>query len=353
MLNTHEDSATQLFANELIQHAADQRATDIHIEPLRAYCRIRFRVDGLLQEINAIPHWQGLRLITHLKLAAELNITEKRLPQDGRLLHHLKNTQAISLRLSTCPHHLGEKLALRLFYHQDKPLLLSDCGLLPQQKIIVNQWIHQPHGLILITGPTNSGKTTTLYAILNELNQLEKNILTIEDPIEMELNGITQVNVHPRIGLTFSTALRSFLRQDPDIILIGEIRDQETADIALQSAQTGHLVLASLHTTQAITSLARLERFHLPESSLRSCLHLVLAQRLLRRVCQHCKGHTIHCSHCYQGYRGQTAVFECWQPQIETQPACNLHQAGFEKQQQGITNHAELIRVLGKHHALD
>jgi type IV pilus assembly protein PilB len=341
------DASTALAAHQLMQDATRLRASDIHIEPLRDYCRIRFRIDSLLHEHATLPAWQGTRLITHLKLLAELNIAEKRLPQDGRIYHTLTPTQTLSLRVSTCPHHLGEKMVLRLFNTAGKFLTLADCGFLPEQLALMQSALHAESGIILMTGPTGSGKTTTLYAALMALNTLEKNIMTIEDPIEMELNGITQVNIHPRIGLTFAAALRAFLRQDPDVILIGEIRDAETASIAMQAAQTGHLVLASLHTINATSARARLNTLGITDGS---AINLIIAQRLLRKPCMHC--HAQSCEHCHQGYFGQTGVFECLQPNITNTPTLTLFNAGLNKYQRGETTREELQRVLGVSHEL-
>jgi type II secretory ATPase GspE/PulE/Tfp pilus assembly ATPase PilB-like protein len=341
------DASTALAAHQLILDASRLRASDIHIEPLRDYCRIRFRIDSLLYEHATLPTWQGTRIITHLKLLSELNIAEKRLPQDGRLYHALTPTQTLSLRVSTCPHHLGEKMVLRLFNTAEKFLTLADCGFLPEQLDVMQASLRTESGIILITGPTGSGKTTTLYAALMALNTLEKNIITIEDPIEMEINGVTQVNIHPRIGLTFENALRAFLRQDPDVILIGEIRDAETANIAMQAAQTGHLVLASLHTINAASARARLNTLGMSDHT---AIHLIIAQRLLRKPCVHC--HAQGCAHCHQGYFGQTGVFECLQPNITHTPTLTLFNAGLSKCQRGETTHDELQRVLGAAHAV-
>lgn len=345
------DASTQQTVNQLIQQAVEKRASDIHIEPLRSYCRIRFRIDSLLHEIATLPHWQGLRIVTHLKFAAELNIAEKRLPQDGRLRYPLANHRDLSIRLSTCPHHLGEKMVLRLFQMHEPTLSLNHLGLLRSQYERVHQAIHQPHGLILITGPTGCGKTTTLYAALSSLNTTHKNIISIEDPVEMELNGITQVNVHPRLGLSFSAALRSFLRQDPDIIFIGEIRDQETAEIALQAAQTGHLVFASLHTLNTQSTLTRLQRLGTPSHLLKESLTLIVSQRLVRKPCLLCHASSPSCNHCHEGYHGQTALFECWQPPLESQSPLSLYEAGTQKCALGETTPFELNRVLGNSHA--
>jgi type II secretory ATPase GspE/PulE/Tfp pilus assembly ATPase PilB-like protein len=350
-MNKHEaspDASTAEAVHQLILAANTSRASDIHIEPLRDYCRIRFRIDSLLHEHATLPAWQGTRMITHIKLLAELNIAETRLPQDGRLFHALTPGQALSLRVSTCPHHLGEKIVLRLFNHAAQAVTLANCGLLESQLAIVQTAMQAQSGLILMTGPTGSGKTTTLYAALHALNTVTHNIITIEDPIEMELNGITQVNVHPRIGLNFANALRAFLRQDPDILLIGEIRDPETASIALQAAQTGHLVLASLHTINTASALARLASLGLDQPSTQASLRLVVAQRLLRQPCRHCL--SAGCSACHQGYFGQTGVFECYQPALETRPALTLAQAAFIKCERGETTLAECERVLGRSH---
>lgn len=331
-----------VLINTLIQTAHQLHASDIHIEPQSTHCRVRLRIDSLLIEKMHLPQWLGERLITHIKLISQLNIAEKRLPQDG---HFHEPTLNLDIRVSAFPQTKGEKIVLRLL----KPTLLSlsDCGCLPEQLSQFTQALAQPQGLILVSGPTGSGKTTTLYAALSYLNQPSKNIITIEDPVEMDLPGTTQVNVQPKIGYGFADILRACLRQDPDIILIGEIRDALTAQVALQAAETGHLVLASLHTKNAASTFQRLSGFGLNQNRLKENISLILSQRLLRHCCKHCNGNFQTCAYCTQGYHHQFAIFECYEPQYATKPSLSLKQAAFIARNQGRTTQAEIDRVLG------
>lgn len=334
------------FVTQLIQEAVQSRASDIHLEPQRTHCRIRWRIDGTLHEKSTVPLWFSERILLHLKMCAELNIAEKRLPQDGRFRADTP-ASAIDIRVSTCPHWLGEKMVLRLLSQASTPLTLTACGLSGTALQNTLEALSAPHGLILVTGPTGSGKTTTLYAALQHLNTPDKNIITIEDPIEIECPGLTQVSIHPRIGFGFAEALRAFLRQDPDVILIGEIRDRETAEVAFQAAQTGHLVLASLHTHDAASAFSRLHALGLSTDKLTENLRLIIAQRLLRRVCTHCRAETPHCSHCLDGYHGRIGIFETLQPAIESAPAFTLRECAMQYQAQGLTTLSEINRVLG------
>jgi type IV pilus assembly protein PilB len=333
------------YLDHLFNEAIANHASDIHIEPQAKQYRIRFRRDGLLYEAAMIPPHLAIRLITRLKILAGLNIAEKRLPQDGRL--QLKRHHHIDVRLNTCPTLYGEKIALRLLDTQGHSLTIDALGMTADQQARFIHHLSQPQGLILVTGPTGSGKTVTLYAALNKLNRPANHIVTVEDPVEIELAGINQVSIHPRIGLDFATALRTLLRQDPDILMIGEIRDAETAAIALQAAQTGHLVLATLHANSAQDSIARLHSLGIQPSELTASLSLVIAQRLVRVLCQHCKQHHLPagCPHCIDGYAGRTGIYECLTPKQQSKPT--LHEAGMQKVQAGITSHAELKRILG------
>lgn len=334
------DYLDHLFNEAIINHASD-----IHIEPQSTQYRIRFRRDGLLYEAAIIPTHLAVRLITRLKILAGLNIAEKRLPQDGRL--QLKRHHNIDVRLNTCPTLCGEKIALRLLDTRHLSLTIDALGMTPEQQECFTHHLSQPQGLILVAGPTGSGKTVTLYSALNKLNDPANHIVTVEDPVEIELPGINQVTVHPRIGLDFAAALRTLLRQDPDILMIGEIRDAETAAIALQAAQTGHLVLATLHANSAQDSITRLHSLGIQSSELSASLSLVIAQRLVRVLCPHCKQHNIAigCHHCAAGYAGRTGIYECLTPKQQSKPT--LHEAGMQKVQAGITSHAELKRILG------
>lgn len=303
-----EDEPVTEFVTELIKDAINKKISDIHIEPYETYCRIRYRCDGLLLEAAHIPLHLFERISTRLKIMAQINIAESRLPQDGRIqLHWCKQ---IELRVSTCPTVFGEKIVLRLLSNQITSLNISALGLTESQQALLLSKLHAPQGLILVTGPTGSGKTITLYSTLHYLNHVEKNILSVEDPVEIELAGINQINTNEKIGLTFASVLRTFLRQDPDIIMVGEIRDLETAKIAMQAAQTGHLVLSTLHANSAAETLNRLQVMGIDTYHLISSLSLIVAQRLIRKICLHCKNETTDCNHCYQGYQGRTGLFE-------------------------------------------
>lgn len=336
----HPDPALH-FIEQLLQQASNENVSDIHFEPQAEQCRIRFRRQGLLYLANTIsPHFAA-QITASLKIMAQLDITEKRMPQDGRI--HFANFTEMNIRISTCPSLFGEKVALRIMNQHQAHLVLSNLGLSEEQQITLEEKLTQPQGLIIITGPTGSGKTSTLYAALNYLNQVEKNIITIEDPIEIKLDGITQINVNPRIDLSFSHLLRSIMRQDPDVIMIGEIRDRETAEIAIQAAQTGHLVLSTLHCDDATDSLARLNMLGITTPYLQTALSLIVAQRLIRILCSHGD----HCEQCHQGFSGRTGIFELstiQKNQIHTPQT--LWQTGMQKINQHLTTMAELKRVL-------
>lgn len=348
------------YVNQLIGNAIKQLVSDIHIESFEKLCRVRYRCDGLLHEITTFPHEFALRIITRLKIMAKLDITEHRFPQDSRFQYH-----SIDIRINTCPVLYGEKIVLRILNHQNYNLNIDSLGLSEKQKNIFIENISRPHGMIIITGPTSSGKTLTLYSALNYLNQIEKNITTLEDPVEIQLNGISQISVQPKINLNFATLLRAILRQDPDIIMLGEIRDKETATIAIQAATTGHLVLSSLHTNSAAATIPRLISLGISPLEITSSISLIVAQRLIRKLCLHCKKNRLdHCQHCLEGYHGRTGIFELLPisekikksilsenntsiPKIMEEECCTfLHQAAYEKVAAGITNIAEINRVL-------
>ncbi len=308
LLEMVDDAPIIRMLNALLTQAARDGASDIHIEPYEQYSSVRFRIDGTLREVVR-PH-RGLHpaLISRLKIMAELDIAEKRMPQDGRISLRI-GTQAVDIRVSTLPSAHGERAVLRLLDKSGQRLRLRDVGMQGSTLNRFESLIQQPHGLILVTGPTGSGKTTTLYAALGQLDASRSNIMTVEDPIEYELPGVGQTQVNPRIELDFARALRAILRQDPDIIMIGEIRDFETAQIAIQASLTGHLVLATLHTNDAVSAVTRLTDMGIEPFLLSSCLLGVLAQRLVRKLCTHCAGNG--CAHCGQsGYSGRTGVFE-------------------------------------------
>ncbi len=319
----------------LLQAAQAQGASDIHFEPSETHYRIRIRLDGLLQTFAELPITQAPRFSTRIKVLAQLDIAEKRLPQEGRFWLERPPHSKIDCRVSSCPTLFGEKMVIRFLDPQMTLWPLNTLGLDAEQEQLFRSALQQPEGLILVTGPTGSGKTVSLYAALHHLNQAQTNILTIEDPVEMQISGLNQVQVHTAIGLTFEAALQAFLRQDPDVIMIGEIRTLQTAKLALQAAQTGHLVLATLHTNSALETLSRLENLGLERYQLISSLRLIIAQRLLR------------CTHPQKGYAGRTGIFELLPPPFEHPPIKTLRHSALEKIAAGLSDHAEMIRVLG------
>lgn len=329
--NNTDDAPAVRFVNSLILNAVKQAASDVHLEPFEHDYRVRLRCDGVLHETTRVPSMLAERAVARIKVMAQLNVSERRLPQDGRLRVHINSHRAIDFRINSCPTVYGEKMVLRQLASDTTQLSIDGLGLSGQQHSLYQQALAQSHGMILVTGPTGSGKTVTLYAGLSQLNTPERNISTVEDPAEIILPGVNQVNVQSKIGLTFAEAMRAFLRQDPDVIMVGEIRDAETASIASRAAQTGHLVLATLHTNDATQTLQRLHDMGIPSYSLASSLSLVIAQRLVRKLCRHCAQpveldpvlieryeHTgaltprraVGCSRCHNGYAGRTGVYE-------------------------------------------
>jgi general secretion pathway protein E len=308
LLETSDDAPIIRMLNALLTQAARDGASDIHIEPYERHSAVRFRVDGTLREVVQPNRALHAALISRLKIMAELDISEKRLPQDGRISLRI-GTRAVDVRVSTLPSAHGERAVLRLLDKTSNKLTLEAVGMQGQVLRQFEHLISQPHGIILVTGPTGSGKTTTLYAALGKIDASQTNIMTVEDPIEYELAGVGQTQVNAKIDLTFAKALRAILRQDPDVIMIGEIRDFETAQIAIQASLTGHLVLATLHTNDAASAITRLTDMGVEPFLLSSSLLGVLAQRLVRKLCTHCAGKG--CSHCNNmGYQGRTGVFE-------------------------------------------
>lgn len=367
---TQDDEPVIQFVDHLINDAIEKQVSDIHIEPYENHCRIRFRHDGLLFEAATLPPHLYTRVITRLKVMTNLNIAERRIPQDGHL--ELCYKTKTDIRVSTCPTLFGEKIVLRIL-NMVTNLNIGSLGFTQaQEKLFLNK-LTLPQGLILVTGPTGSGKTITLYSALQYLNQTEKNISSVEDPVEIKLKGINQVNVNSKIGLNFATVLRALLRQDPDIIMIGEIRDNETATIAMQAAQTGHLVLSTLHANSAIEAITRLQAMGIVAHHFINSLSLIIAQRLMRKLCSYCKQpehpHTTYkakgCEHCHQGYQGRIAIFELlpitetiMQIILSNSPISNtiqhaknekwsfLWDAGMEKVHTGMTTLVELRRVV-------
>ena len=332
-----DDAPIVRYVNKILVDAIQQGASDIHFEPYEKFYRIRYRRDGELKIINQPPVAQGSRIAARMKVMSRMDLAERRVPQDGRIKLNLSKTKAIDFRVNTCPTLWGEKIVARILDASSAMLGIDVLGYEPEQKAAYMKALEQPQGMILVTGPTGSGKTVSLYTGLNILNTEDVNISTAEDPAEINLPGINQVNVNPKTGLTFAAALKSFLRQDPDVIMVGEIRDLETAEIAIKAAQTGHLVLSTLHTNDAPQTITRLMNMGVPGYNIASTLSLVIAQRLARRLCKNCKkpvdipkvellknGFTedqlktpgfmlfqaVGCDQCDRGYKGRTGIYQ-------------------------------------------
>ncbi|MGB5986297.1 MAG: type II secretion system ATPase GspE [Desulfobacterales bacterium] len=389
LLEDASDAPIIKLVNHIISQSIKARASDIHIEPYQQSFKVRYRVDGILYDLLTPPKWIQPALISRIKVMADLNIAEKRLPQDGRIEVRVGD-QNIDIRVSTLPTTFGERVVLRLLNKSGSLLKITDIGLEPQRLETLNQLIKSPNGIILVTGPTGSGKTTSLYAVLSHLNKPDINIITIEDPIEYQINGISQIQVNPKIELTFARGLRSIVRQDPDIILVGEIRDRETAEIAVQSALTGHLVFSTLHTNDAASAITRLVDIGVEPFLISSSVLAVAAQRLVRVLCHKCKepyqpdapilksigisanqlqGRTIYrakgCQDCFHtGYRGRIGIFEVMvfdsnlqniiletydSNQIKNEALrlkmVTLRQDGIQKVLKGISTIEEVLRV--------
>jgi general secretion pathway protein E len=288
LLDVDDEAPIIRLVNSLLFRAAKERASDIHIEPMERELLVRFRIDGVLQEIIKPPKRYQNSIVSRVKVMGQLNIAEKRLPQDGRIRIKLAGRD-IDIRLSTIPCTFGERIVMRLLDKNTTLLDLTDIGMGVDTMRGMDQVIRRSHGIILVTGPTGSGKTTTLYAALSRINTPDLNILTVEDPVEYQLRGISQMAINPKIGLSFAAGLRSFLRQDPDVIMVGEIRDRETAEIAIQASLTGHLVFSTVHTNDAASAITRLVDMGVEPFLVASSLMAVMAQRLVRRVCPHCR----------------------------------------------------------------
>ncbi|MCF6195009.1 MAG: type IV-A pilus assembly ATPase PilB, partial [Kangiellaceae bacterium] len=277
------------FVNKILLDAIKKGASDLHFEPYEKRYRVRFRIDGILSEAASPPVNLAVRIAARLKVMSKLDISEKRVPQDGRIKLKLSKTKSIDFRVSTLPTLFGEKIVMRILDSAAAQLGIDVLGYEPEQKDLFMEAIHKPQGMVLVTGPTGSGKTVSLYTAVNIINTVETNISTAEDPVEINLEGVNQVNVNSKVGLDFGSALRAFLRQDPDVILVGEIRDLETAEIAIKAAQTGHMVLSTLHTNDAPQTLTRMVNMGIPPFNIASAVNLIIAQRLARRLCTHCK----------------------------------------------------------------
>jgi general secretion pathway protein E len=388
LLEDTSDAPIIKLVNHIISQSIKARASDIHIEPYQDSFKVRYRVDGILYDLLTPPKWIQPALISRIKVMAKLNIAEKRLPQDGRLEVKI-GSQNIDVRISTLPTTFGERVVMRLLNKSEEVLNLKELGLTPEDQQQFNQLVMQPNGIILVTGPTGSGKTTTLYSVLASIIKPEINIITIEDPVEYQLKGISQIQVNPKIDLTFARGLRSIVRQDPDVILIGEIRDTETAKIAVQSALTGHLVFSTLHTNDSASAITRLVDIGVEPFLISSSVLAVIAQRLVRVLCDNCKeaytpgaiiesigisndqleAHTIYqakgCEQCFHtGYRGRIGIFEIMQldealkalmlktydaSQIKKRALKNnlktLRKSGVEQVLAGRTTIEEVLRV--------
>ena len=370
LLESADDAPVIRMINALLTQALREGASDIHIEPFEQISVVRFRVDGTLRDIVRPKKAIHASLISRIKIMAQLDIAEKRLPQDGRITLRIGG-KAVDVRVSTLPTGHGERAVLRLLDKEAGHLDLGNLGMSPEVLPQFDRLIAQPHGIVLVTGPTGSGKTTTLYAALSRLNAITTNILTVEDPIEYELGGVGQTQVNAKIDMTFAKALRAILRQDPDVIMIGEIRDLETAQIAVQASLTGHLVLATLHTNDSAAAVTRLLDMGIEPFLLSSSLLGVVAQRLVRKLCPHCRRHdgqlwhAVGCEQCgHTGYQGRVGVYELLQTNDEI--ASLIHNQASEADiravaqkhgmrtmredgerwlTEGLTTQAELLRV--------
>jgi type IV pilus assembly protein PilB len=385
-----DDAPIVRFVNKVMIDAIKRGASDIHFEPYEKHFRIRLRQDGVLTEIARPPVALSMKVAARLKVMARLDIAERRIPQDGRIKMKLSKNRAIDFRVNTCPTLFGEKVVCRLLDPSSAQLGIDALGYEEQQKNIYLENLAKPYGMILVTGPTGSGKTVSLYTGLNILNTADRNISTAEDPAEIMVPGINQVNVNPKVGLTFAAALRAFLRQDPDIIMVGEIRDLETAEIAIKAAQTGHLVLSTLHTNDAPKTLTRLVDMGVKPYAIASSVSLIIAQRLARKLCSNCKeavevppeallkegfsradidaGVTVFsakgCSQCTSGYKGRVGIYQVMTctdqigriimeggnsiqiaQEAKREGVADLRQSGLKKVKDGITSLEEINRV--------
>ncbi|MCC5886832.1 MAG: type IV-A pilus assembly ATPase PilB [Gammaproteobacteria bacterium] len=383
------------FVNKMLLDAIKGGSSDIHFEPYEKAYRVRFRTDGILHEVAKPPVTLGVRLSARLKVMSQMDISERRIPQDGRIKMKISKNRAIDFRVNTLPTLFGEKVVLRILDPSSAKMGIDALGYEEDQKKLYMDALESPQGMILVTGPTGSGKTVSLYTGLNILNTTERNIATAEDPVEINLEGINQVNVNAKVGLDFAAALRSFLRQDPDIVMVGEIRDLETANIAIKAAQTGHMVLSTLHTNSAPETLTRLRNMGVPSFNIATSVNLIIAQRLARRLCNYCKqrqevprealielgfhenevdGMELYepnpkgCDKCSAGYKGRVGIYEVVKitkalqriimedgNAIEIAEAAkaegfnDLHRSGLVKAKQGVTSLAEVNRVTMGH----
>ena len=391
-----DDGPIIRFVNKTIVNAINLGASDIHFEPFERQYRVRYRVDGILQEAAAPPVSAAPRITSRLKILSQLDIAEKRVPQDGRFKLRISANNSVEFRVSTCPTSFGEKVVLRILDKSAAQVGIEKLGFEPDQERNYMKTLGQSQGMILVTGPTGSGKTVTLYTGLNIINSVEKNISTAEDPVEINVEGINQVQVNVKQGLTFAAALKAFLRQDPDIIMVGEIRNHETAEIAIQASQTGHLVLSTLHTNSAPETLSRLMDIGVPHYNIANSVSLIIAQRLGRRLCDHCKevndlpeetlreigftqdqidqqftvykANSKGCARCNFGFKGRVGLFEVMpvsramqrlileghgttslEEQARKEGIVSIYQCGLIKVAKGVTSLEEVNRVSVQH----
>lgn len=391
-LNDGVDEAPVVkFVNKMLVDAIRMGASDLHFEPYEKSFRVRFRVDGVMQKMASPPVQLASKIAARLKVMSQMDISERRIPQDGRIKLKISKTKAIDFRVNSLPTLFGEKIVLRILDPSSAMLGIDALGYEPDQQEMFLEALHKPQGMLLITGPTGSGKTVSLYTGINILNTGATNISTAEDPVEINLEGINQVNVNAKVGLTFANALKSFLRQDPDIVMVGEIRDLETAEIAIKAAQTGHMVLSTLHTNSAPETLTRLRNMGVASFNIATSVNLVIAQRLARRLCKNCKkpiniprqslleiGFTdadldnpdnviyepVGCNECREGYKGRVGIYEVMKVSpdisriimedgnaIDIKDAAlkngfrDLRRSGVLKVLQGVTSIQEMMRV--------
>jgi len=385
-----EDAPIVRFVNKVMLDAIKKGASDIHFEPYEKTYRVRQRIDGVLKEVAVPPVQLAQKISARIKVMARLDIAERRIPQDGRIKMRLSKNRSIDFRVSTCPTLFGEKTVMRILDAGSAMLGIESLGYEPFQKDLYLKYLKKPQGMILVTGPTGSGKTVSLYTGLNILNVEDTNISTAEDPAEIILPGINQVNVNPKVGLTFAAALRAFLRQDPDVVMVGEIRDLETAEIAIKAAQTGHLVMSTLHTNDAPQTLTRLVDMGVKPYAIATSVSLIIAQRLARRLCSHCKqplevpdeallkegfreedvaaGVRIYgpkgCGSCTDGYKGRVGIYQVMpvsetigriimeggnaitiNDQAKRENVWDLRTAGLNKVKDGLTSLEEVNSV--------
>jgi type IV pilus assembly protein PilB len=386
---TADDAPVIKLVNQVVAQAVEMHASDIHLAPDGKEVRVRFRVDGVLQDVTTVPRRMAAGVVSRVKIMAELDISEKRIPQDGRVGLSIEGRH-VDLRVVTLPSVHGESIVMRILDKDSVVMELAKLGMAAEERTRFERAFGEAHGAVLVTGPTGSGKSTTLYAALLALNTPEKNIITVEDPVEYQVEGITQVQVSPKAGLTFATGLRAMVRADPDVIMVGEIRDHETAQIAIESALTGHLVLSTLHTNDAPSAITRLIEMGIEPFLVASAIDCVLAQRLVRTLCSNCKARTIvpaevmresgykalvdleayepvGCRRCGgSGYRGRAGIYEVMSVSSEIRSLAlerrsadelremairqgmrRLRDDGLEKVKQGVTSMAEIARVIG------